>query len=69
MMIMIFLILSLKKKFYRLAVTPEPTCQGNQFRCESGQCIHYEMVCNKQFDCNDESDEQRCSKCCGRSCS
>lgn len=33
------------------------TCPEGQFRCKSGQCIPYERVCNKQIDCDDQSDE------------
>ena len=39
------------------AVTPEPTCPGGQFHCNNGQCIAYEIVCNKNDDCGDGSDE------------
>lgn len=28
-----------------------------QFRCNSGQCVEYERVCNRQVDCDDGSDE------------
>ena len=44
-------------------VTPEPTCAGSKFRCNSGMCIDIQNVCNRQNDCDDESDEQHCSEC------
>lgn len=28
-----------------------------QFTCTNGQCIDYQLVCNKVPDCRDESDE------------
>ncbi|GFS06897.1 low-density lipoprotein receptor-related protein 2 [Elysia marginata] len=31
------------------------------FRCDDGQCIPYDIVCNKNPDCSDESDEQHCN--------
>ena len=44
------------------AVTPEPTCAGSKFRCNSGMCIDIQSVCNQNSDCDDESDEQHCSE-------
>ena len=38
-------------------VKPAPTCPGSQFRCDNGECIHYQYVCNKNPDCSDSSDE------------
>lgn len=34
------------------------TCVSpGQFTCNNGQCIDYQLVCNKVPDCKDESDE------------
>lgn len=34
-----------------------PSCPEGQFKCKDSKCIPYERVCNKQIDCEDESDE------------
>ena len=54
------------------------TCPSNKFKCKNGQCIDYQLVCNKVADCSDESDEpahcnvDECSKVesnqCGHKC-
>ncbi|CAI9727406.1 low-density lipoprotein receptor-related protein 2-like [Octopus vulgaris] len=36
-------------------------CLGNQFACNSGQCVKQEFLCNGVTNCEDESDEQVCS--------
>lgn len=35
-------------------------CQYNQFHCANGQCIPSHLVCDRQFDCLDASDEENC---------
>ena len=55
------------------------TCLNtDQFKCNNGQCIDYQLVCNKVPDCSDESDEplhcnvDECAKIeihqCGHKC-
>lgn len=54
------------------------TCPSGQFQCNNGQCIDYQLVCNKVSDCSDDSDEplhcnvDECSKVevhqCGHKC-
>ena len=35
-------------------------CKPSEFKCESGECIRKNYVCNKAPDCQDESDEADC---------
>lgn len=55
------------------------TCANpSQFQCNNGECIDYQLVCNKSPDCSDESDEplhcnfDECAKVelhqCGHKC-
>lgn len=54
------------------------TCTPNQFKCNNGKCIDYHLVCNKESDCEDDSDEplhcnvDECAKVetnqCGHKC-
>lgn len=41
-------------------VNCEHQCQGNQFRCNNGRCVHENWVCDTFDDCGDNSDEQNC---------
>ena len=35
------------------------TCEDlNVFKCNSGQCISIDDVCNGEYDCDDNSDEE-----------
>ncbi|KAG8450287.1 hypothetical protein GDO86_002803 [Hymenochirus boettgeri] len=43
---------------YRLGM-PEP-CNVTSFQCGSGECIPFIHVCDKDIDCKDGSDEQKC---------
>lgn len=36
---------------------PFGSCSSEQFYCKSEKCIDIESVCDKKFDCEDESDE------------
>ena len=38
-------------------------CNTAQFSCKNGECVDYEMKCDREYDCKDESDESHCSKC------
>jgi hypothetical protein len=41
-------------------VTPSG-CLADQFTCRNGQCISMRLVCDSVYDCNDHSDEVKCS--------
>lgn len=44
---------------------PFPTkaaCAFNEATCSNGECIAKSRVCDGQYDCEDRSDELRCSK-------
>ncbi|XP_031558323.1 very low-density lipoprotein receptor-like [Actinia tenebrosa] len=42
-------------------VPPKPgTCNRDQFKCRSGECIKSSFVCNNVGDCSDRSDEEYC---------
>ena len=53
---LLYYMVSLNKSII-CTVTPAPTCPNGQFRCDSGQCINYQYVCNKVPNCDDASDE------------
>ncbi|XP_047498610.1 very low-density lipoprotein receptor-like [Penaeus chinensis] len=40
------------------------TCNSVEFRCESGECIKLDSLCNGRPDCRDESDEKNCGNSC-----
>ena len=48
--------------FILLTHVEPPTCSPNQFRCDSGQCIHQSLRCNRRYDCRDGSDEFHCGE-------
>ena len=48
--------------FFRSDEMNCPECGPNQFRCQDGQCIPSSLVCDKQAQCVDRSDEL---SCCG----
>ena len=35
-------------------------CKPSEFKCESGECIRRNDVCNRAPDCRDKSDEMDC---------
>ncbi|XP_022098395.1 low-density lipoprotein receptor-related protein 2-like [Acanthaster planci] len=37
-------------------------CSADTFKCQNGQCISWDRVCNLQSDCSDNSDETSCYK-------
>ncbi|XP_038047888.1 low-density lipoprotein receptor-related protein 2-like [Patiria miniata] len=37
-------------------------CTANTFKCQNGECIMWDGVCNMQQDCSDNSDETACYK-------
>ena len=55
-------LLGISSFVYIFSATTPATCPPGQFRCNNGQCIQYQFVCNKNPDCADASDEQHCSK-------
>ena len=40
-----------------------PTCDSNQYRCNSGECIHLVWRCDGAAECADNSDELNCPTC------
>ena len=43
--------------------TLEPCPNPLDFKCDDGQCIPEEHVCDFETQCNDETDERYCGKC------
>ena len=39
-----------------------PGCSSGKFECVNGRCIDHSRRCNRENDCGDRSDEQRCCK-------
>lgn len=39
--------------------TGEDECTEDEFTCKDGGCIPTDKVCNKKFDCEDKSDEDK----------
>lgn len=37
-------------------------CTDNHFSCKDGKCIDIEAKCDREYDCDDESDEHDCGK-------
>ncbi|XP_063419028.1 low-density lipoprotein receptor-related protein 8-like isoform X2 [Mytilus trossulus] len=37
------------------------TCSSDEFRCDSGQCVHIRWRCDRERDCSDGSDELKCN--------
>ena len=37
-------------------------CKENEFQCDNGRCISTNWRCDREDDCNDNSDEVDCSK-------
>ena len=37
-------------------------CTENHFQCKDGTCIDIDMKCDREYDCDDESDEHNCGK-------
>lgn len=47
---------------YALSASHQP-CRSAEFMCNSGMCINAGWRCDGEFDCDDQSDENNCSKC------
>lgn len=44
-----------------MATTPRPespACSAGEWRCNNGECINSEFVCDNTNDCVDQSDEE-----------
>ncbi len=37
-------------------------CNETQYTCDDGTCVDLHMRCDKNNDCDDKSDEDKCSK-------
>lgn len=35
-------------------------CEKSEFKCDNLQCINFSLVCDKNDDCGDNSDEKNC---------
>ncbi|KAK6965373.1 hypothetical protein BgiMline_029387, partial [Biomphalaria glabrata] len=38
-------------------------CSTSQWQCPNGKCIHQDLRCDGDYNCEDRSDERNCSKC------
>ena len=45
----------------RMCVPPDCICVAGHFQCRSGGCVPYDRVCDEKADCEDLSDEEKCS--------
>lgn len=52
--------------FFHIFISSD--CTSSQFQCDD-RCIHTDYVCDEIFDCEDQKDEQNCSKTKTVSCS
>ena len=48
----------------RFLVDSQLACREGEFHCFSGMCINGAWKCDGEYDCDDESDEKDCCKCC-----
>jgi len=39
---------------------PQEDCSHEEFRCNNGQCIDSRLYCDREYHCNDGSDELYC---------
>ena len=51
------------KEIY-LNVLGSVDCSDNRFRCANGQCIMFWKRCDSNFDCLDDTDEEKCGMLC-----
>ena len=40
----------------------EKECNKYSFNCKNGQCVDIDTRCDREYDCNDGSDEFDCGK-------
>jgi len=41
---------------------PMQQCGENEFTCDDGSCIPAQLVCDRQYDCHDGTDEFNCGQ-------
>ncbi|XP_022097778.1 MAM and LDL-receptor class A domain-containing protein 1-like isoform X1 [Acanthaster planci] len=48
-----------------IGLSKQESCNANQFKCSSGECVMRDVLCDKKQDCFDGSDENSCDSYTG----
>jgi low-density lipoprotein receptor-related protein 1 (alpha-2-macroglobulin receptor) len=43
----------------------QKNCSFNEFQCQNGTCISFDLLCDEQNDCQNGEDELNCTTSCG----